>query len=230
MDWYGGPTVLEHLETVPVTHDPAGAPVRFPVQYVIRQGDVRHYAGQLVSGTLRVGDRITVQPSGEISEITAINVLGKEADSTYAPQSAAIRLADQRDVSRGDMITTGADSPVLTRGIRAAVCHLADRPLRAGDHVLVRHTTRTVKAIVKSISWRLTLDDVSRHPEPGQLVANDIGHVVIRMAEALPLDSYADSRRTGSFILIDPADGATLAAGMADPRGEDLRASSTSAP
>ncbi|MBW8792648.1 MAG: sulfate adenylyltransferase, partial [Streptomyces sp.] len=230
MDWYGGPTVLEHLESVPVSHDLAQAPVRFPVQYVIRQGETRHYAGQLAAGTLRVGDRVTVHPSGETSRIVAINLLGKEAPASFAPQSTAIRLADQRDISRGDMITTGVHAPVLTRDIRAVVCHLADRPLRVGDQVLLKHTTRTARAIVAEIPWRLTLNDLSRQPEPGLLTANDIGRVVVRTAEPLPLDSYADSRRTGSFILITPDDGTTLAAGMAQLRGEDLHVGYPSAP
>ncbi|MGW0707330.1 sulfate adenylyltransferase subunit 1 [Streptomyces sp. NPDC002643] len=203
MDWYDGPALLEFLETVPVGAEAVDAPARFPVQYVIRHGEERHYAGQLVSGALRVGDRVTVQPSGETSEIVGIDVLGRAADVAFAPQSVAVRLADQRDVSRGDMITAvGVDAPTLTQEVRADVCHLAERPLRVGDRVLVRHTTRTVKAIVKS------LGDV---PE---LSTNDLGRVVLRTAEPLALDDYAVVRRTGAFILVDPADGATLTAGM----------------
>ena len=204
MDWYEGPALLEFLEDVPVGADPSDAPARFPVQYVIRDGEVRWYAGQLVSGSLRVGDRVTVHPSGESSEITGISVLGTEADVAYAPQSVSLRLADQRDVSRGDMITAGPDAPALTQDVRAAVCHLADRPLRVGDRVLLRHTTRTVKAIVKDLSGA------------AELTANDLGRITLRTAEPLALDDYAVSRRTGAFLVIDPADGATLTAGMAD--------------
>ncbi|MFD3315694.1 sulfate adenylyltransferase subunit 1 [Streptomyces sp. NPDC058694] len=206
MDWYEGPALLGHLESVPVGGDRSGEPARFPVQYVIRHAEIRHYAGQLVSGTLRVGDRVTVHPSGETSTITGIDVLGEDAREAYAPQSLTLRLADQRDVSRGDMITTGADVPALTRDVRAAVCHLADRPLRVGDRVLVRHTTRTVKAIVKDLGGA------------AELAANDLGRITLRTAEPLALDDYADSRRTGAFILVDPADGATLTAGMVDLR------------
>ncbi|MFF4833071.1 sulfate adenylyltransferase subunit 1 [Streptomyces sp. NPDC001315] len=209
MDWYQGPALLEFLENVPVAGDPADAPARFPVQYVIRDGEVRHYAGQLVSGSLRVGDRVTVHPSGETSEITAIDVLGTAVRAAYAPQSIGVRLADQRDVSRGDMITAGADAPALTQDVHAAVCHLADHPLRVGDRVLLKHTTRTVKAIVKHLGDADTLS------------ANDLGRITLRTAEPLALDDYATSRRTGAFILIDPADGATLTAGMADLRGLD---------
>ncbi|WP_155055971.1 sulfate adenylyltransferase subunit 1, partial [Streptomyces blattellae] len=204
MDWYRGPALLEFLEQVPVGTDPADAPARFPVQYVIRDGEARHYAGQLVSGSLKVGDRVTVHPSGETSEITAIDVLGVDHEAAHAPQSISIRLADQRDVSRGDMITAGADVPALTKEMRADACHLADRPLRVGDRVLVRHTTRTVKGIVKDLG------------EADELSANDLGRITLRTAEPLALDDYAVSRRTGAFLLIDPADGATLTAGMVE--------------
>ncbi|MFD7707119.1 sulfate adenylyltransferase subunit 1, partial [Streptomyces sp. NPDC059786] len=203
MDWYTGPALLEFLETVEVAGDPDDAPARFPVQYVIRHDGVRHYAGQLVSGRLRVGDRVTVHPSGQTSEITGIDVLGTEADVAYAPQSVSVRLADERDVSRGDLITAGTDVPSLSQDVRAAVCHLADRPLRVGDRVLVRHTTRTVKAIVKDLAGA------------DELTANDLGSVTLRTAEPLALDDYARIRRTGAFLLVDPADGATLTAGMA---------------
>ncbi|MGW3651418.1 sulfate adenylyltransferase subunit 1 [Streptomyces sp. NPDC000878] len=204
MDWYGGPALLDHLENVPVGGDPADAPARFPVQYVIRHDEVRHYAGQLVSGSLRVGDRVTVHPSGETSEITGIDVLGTAARAAHAPQSISIRLADQRDVSRGDMLTAGVDAPALTQDVRASVCHLTDRPLRVGDRVLVKHTTRTVKAVVKDLGG------------VAELAANDLGRVTLRTAEPLALDDYAVSRRTGAFLLVDPADGSTLTAGMAE--------------
>ncbi|MEU9369046.1 GTP-binding protein, partial [Streptomyces avermitilis] len=204
MDWYAGPALLDFLETVPVGAEPADAPARFPVQYVIRHDGVRHYAGQLVSGSLRVGDRVTVHPSGETSEITGIDVLGRTARAAYAPQSLTLRLAGQRDIARGDMITAGPDAPELTRDVRAAVCHLADRPLRIGDRVLVKHTTRTVKALVKDLAGAT------------EVTANDLGRITLRTAEPLALDDYARVRRTGAFLLVDPADGATLTAGMAD--------------
>ncbi|MFJ9645843.1 sulfate adenylyltransferase subunit 1 [Streptomyces sp. NPDC101206] len=220
MDWYGGPTVLEHLETVPVSHDLAACPARFPVQYVIRpqtaeHPDYRGYAGQISSGVLRVGEPVTVLPSGRTSVIEGIDALGRSVDIAWAPQSVTLRLKDDIDISRGDLIAPAAAAPATTQDVVATVCHVADQPLAVGARVLLKHTTRTVKAIVKEIPSRLTLDDLSQHPAPGQLVANDIGRVVVRTAEPLALDAYADSRRTGSFLLIDPADGTTLAAGMA---------------
>ncbi|EFL03333.1 MULTISPECIES: sulfate adenylyltransferase subunit 1 [Streptomyces] len=220
MDWYGGPTVLEHLETVPVSHDLTGCPARFPVQYVIRpqsaeHPDYRGYAGQVASGALRVGQRVTVLPSGRTSTIAGIDALGQEVDIAWAPQSVTVRLTDDLDVSRGDLIAPVDELPAVTRDVTATVCHVADTPLTVGHRVLLKHTTRTVKAIVKEIPSRLSLDDLTQHAGPGRLVANDIGRVVVRTADPLALDDYAGSRRTGSFLLIDPADGTTLAAGMA---------------
>ncbi|MFJ5592925.1 sulfate adenylyltransferase subunit 1 [Streptomyces noursei] len=220
MDWYGGPTVLEHLETVPVVADPSDDPARFPVQYVIRpqtaeHPDYRGYAGQIASGVLRVGDAVTVLPSGRTSTVEGIDALGRSVDVAWAPQSVTLRLADDLDVSRGDLIAPTAAAPSVTQDVEATVCHVADRPLTVGQRVLLKHTTRTVKAIVKEIPSRLTLDDLSQHPAPGELAANDIGRIVVRTAAPLALDAYAESRRTGSFLLIDPADGTTLTAGMA---------------
>ncbi|MFI1525339.1 sulfate adenylyltransferase subunit 1 [Streptomyces griseus] len=220
MDWYGGPTVLEHLETVPVSHDLTACHARFPVQYVIRpqsaeHPDYRGYAGQIAAGVFRVGEAVAVLPSGHTTTITGIDALGESVDIAWAPQSVTLRLADDIDISRGDLIAPADDSPAVTQDVEATVCHVADQPLSVGQRVLLKHTTRTVKAIVKDIPSRLTLDDLSQHPAPGQLVANDIGRVVVRTAEPLALDSYEDSRRTGSFLLIDPADGTTLSAGMA---------------
>ncbi|WP_030252472.1 sulfate adenylyltransferase subunit 1 [Streptomyces violens] len=219
MDWYGGPTVLEHLETVAVSHDLAHCHARLPVQVVIRPQtaelpDYRGYAGQIAAGTFRVGDPVTVLPSGKTSKISGIDLLGKPVDVAWTPQSVTLLLEDDIDISRGDLIVPTPDAPTATQDIEATVCHVADQALTVGHRVLLKHGTRTVKAIVKDIPSRLTLDDLSLHPHPGQLVANDIGRVKIRTAEPLPVDAYADSRRTGSFILIDPNDGTTLTAGM----------------
>ncbi|AGI87117.1 MULTISPECIES: sulfate adenylyltransferase subunit 1 [Streptomyces] len=235
MDWYAGPTVLEHLETVPVSHDLTACAPRFPVQYVIRpqsaeHPDYRGYAGQIASGALRVGEEVVVLPSGRTSTVAAIDVLGEPTDIAWAPQSVTVRLADDVDVSRGDLIAPVAEAPELTREVAATVCHVADTPLTEGQRVLLKHTTRTVKAIVEAIPSRLTLDDLSQHPEPGRLEANDIGRVRLRTAEPLALDAYALSRRTGSFLLIDPADGTTLTAGMAGDAFADSAAAVEPAP
>jgi len=219
MDWYGGPTLLEHLEGVPVGGDPSDQPVRFPVQYVIRpqsgeHRDYRGYAGQLASGVLRTGDPVTVLPSGLTSTVAGIDVLGKDTGIAYAPQSVTVRLVDDIDVSRGDLISGG--TPVEpTQDVVATVSHLNERPLTVGDRVLLKHTTRIVRAIVKDIPYLIDIDTLEHVERPGALRVNDIGRVVLRTAEPLALDPYAANRRTGSFLLIDPSDGTTLTAGMA---------------
>jgi sulfate adenylyltransferase subunit 1 len=217
MDWYGGPTLLEHLETVPVGTDPSAEPARFPVQYVIRpqsaeHPDYRGYAGQLASGVLRTGDPVTVLPSGHTTTVAGIDVLGAETGIAWAPQSITVRLAEDIDISRGDLIAAGA-TPVPTKDIEATVCHLSERVLRAGDKVLLKHTTRTVRAVVKEITYKLDIDEL-QPTAATELNVNEIGRIVLRTAEPLALDAYADNRRTGSFLLIDPADGTTLTAGM----------------
>jgi len=227
MDWYGGPTLLEHLETVPVGSDPSEEPARFPVQYVIRpqseaHPDYRGYAGQLASGVLRKGDAVTVLPSGHTTTVAGIDALGKETDIAWAPQSVTVRLAEDIDISRGDLIAAGP-APTPTKDVVATVCHLHERPLRVGDKVLLKHTTRTVRALVKEISYRIDIDSLEQRSGADGLSVNDIGHVLLRTAEPLALDDYTANRRTGSFLLIDPADGTTLTAGMAGESFETVR-------
>ncbi|MFF7989702.1 sulfate adenylyltransferase subunit 1 [Kitasatospora xanthocidica] len=227
MDWYGGPTLLEHLETVPVGSDPSAEPARFPVQYVIRpqteeHPDYRGYAGQLASGVLHVGDPVTVLPSGLTTTVAGIDALGRETDIAWAPQSVTVRLTDDLDISRGDLLAAGP-APAPTKDIEATVSHLNERPLRAGDKVLLKHTTRTVRALVKEISYRIDIDTLQQRSGAQGLNVNDIGHVVLRTAEPLALDAYSANRRTGSFLLVDPADGTTLTAGMAGEAFETVR-------
>ncbi len=220
MDWYSGPTILEHLETVPVGDDPTTAPARLPVQYVIRPRtaehlDYRGYAGRIASGVLRVGDGVTVQPSGLTSTITGIDALGESVTTAWAPQSVTVLLADDLDVSRGDVIAPTLDAPTITQDVEGTVCHLHERPLTVGARVLLKHGTRTVNAIVRQLPHKVDLTQgLTRQDHPHELAVNDIGTVVLRTSQPLPLDAYADSRLTGSFILIDPAGGTTLTAGM----------------
>ncbi|WP_052864002.1 sulfate adenylyltransferase subunit 1 [Streptomyces niger] len=221
MDWYGGDTLLSHLENVPLGDDPTGKALRLPVQYVIRQPSSdrqtveRWLAGQLASGVLKVGDPVVVQPAGATSTVVGLSVLGRETDTVWAPQSVAVRLADDIDISRGDTLTADL-APPAQRRITATVCHLDDRPLRPRQRVLLKHTTRTIPAVVEHIDYRVDVTDARRLPCDDGLSANDIGGVRIRTAEPLVVDDYAENRRTGSFLLIDPQDGSTLTAGMAD--------------
>jgi sulfate adenylyltransferase subunit 1 len=213
MPWYSGPTMLEHLESLPVHRDPSAEPLRYPVQYVLRSEGVRWYAGELASGAVHVGDEVVVLPGGHRTTVTGIDILGRRADKAYAPMSVAVSVADDVDLARGDLLAHPDSAPVATQDLDATLCWLGDRTLRPGDRVLVKHMTRTVRAIVRDVHDRLSVDTLERSPV-SELALNDVGRVTVRTAEPLAPDAYADSRFSGSFLVIDEQDGSTLAAGM----------------
>ncbi|HEX7658771.1 MAG TPA: GTP-binding protein [Pseudonocardiaceae bacterium] len=217
--WYRGPTLLEYLETVPVEPDPHDLPFRFPVQYVIRPRtaeypDYRGYAGQVVAGTIAAGDEVVVLPAGLRTRVSRIDTPDGPLTEATAGRSVTLLLEDELDISRGDLIAAVTDPPTVTDEIAATVCWLADKPLRPGARVLVKHGTRTVPALVATLSSRFDEQTLSSVDDPEGLALNDIGQVVLRTAEPLPVDDYATHRRTGAFLVIDPADGGTLAAGL----------------
>ncbi|MEU7531643.1 GTP-binding protein [Saccharothrix sp. NPDC042600] len=216
--WYHGPTLLEHLETVPVEPDPHDAPFRFPVQYVIRprtaeHPDYRGYAGQVAAGTVRVGDEVTVLPSGLRSTVEKIDTFDGPLDEAAAGQSVTLLLAHDLDIGRGDLVVAG-ERPRVTDEFDATVCWLAEKVLTPGDRVLVKHGTRTVQAVVTELRTRFDEQALSSVDAPGTLTLNEIGQVTLRTAEPLPLDDYGSVRRGGAFLVIEPADGSTLAAGL----------------
>ncbi|WP_029068890.1 sulfate adenylyltransferase subunit 1 [Jonesia quinghaiensis] len=219
--WYGGPSLLELLEEIPGDIEPASGSFRFPVQTVIRpQGaaapqfrDYRGYAGQVAQGVLRVGDPVTVLPSGRTTTIAGIDTFDGPLDEAFAPQSVTVRLTDDIDITRGDLLTSRADAPTVTQVISGTLAWLAERTLLPGTRVLVKHTTRVVQGIVQDVNSRLNLDTATHEPAQS-LELNDIGHVTIRVASPLAAEDYLDSRHLGSFLVIDPASGYTLAAGM----------------
>ncbi|MGW0518173.1 sulfate adenylyltransferase subunit 1 [Crossiella sp. NPDC003009] len=217
--WYTGPTLLEHLETVPVQPDPHDAPFRFPVQYVIRPRtpeypDYRGYAGQVAAGVVRPGDEVVVLPAGLRSTVVRIDTADGELAEAGAGQSVTLLLDNDLDISRGDLIASAEHSPSVSDELNATVCWLAEKPLRANARVLIKHGTRTVPAIVTELSDRFDEQRLSTVDTPDSLELNQIGRVLIRTAEPLPVDEYTSSRRTGSFLVIDPNDGGTLAAGL----------------
>ncbi len=215
MPWYTGPSLLEHLETVPVAGEAADAPARFPVQYVIWHGerDYRGYAGSIASGTLRVGDEICVLPRGERSRIAAIDGPDGGLAEASAPLSVTLRLEDDVDVARGDLIAPLATTPEPRRDVEATLCWLAEGVATPGGRYLLKHTTRTVRARLEAIHFRL--DVTTMQDEPAQTLGlNDIARVRIRTADPLAADAYADVRATGAFVLIDEATNDTVAAGM----------------
>ena len=219
--WYDGPTLLEHLESVPVTGPEVAAPFRMPVQYVIRPRtqelhDYRGYAGQVAAGTVAPGDEVVVLPGGARTTVASVETADGPLESATAGRSVTVLLADDIDISRGDVLASAEVPPQVTDELDATLCWLADKPLRPGARLLLKHGTRTTQVIVGALGERLSLDeDTPAWGEPpGQLGINDIARASLRTADPLPVDAYTDVRATGSFLLIDPPTGNTLAAGL----------------
>jgi sulfate adenylyltransferase subunit 1 len=233
MDWYTGPTVLDLLETLPsadqIETADATAGWRFPVQYVLRPQDAalspehreyRGYAGQVAAGVVRVGDAVVVQPSGRETTVASIDTAGGPLAEARAGQSVAIRLADDVDVARGDLLSSAVDASVPTKHVDAHIAWLAERPLRVRDRVLVQHGTSLVQGMITGITGVLDISlpggTLDSSIVPGEsLGLNDIGIVQVLLAQPLAVEDYGQHRRTGAFVLVDPQDGATLAAGTA---------------
>ncbi|MET4589275.1 GTP-binding protein [Arthrobacter sp. 754] len=234
--WYDGPALLEVLETLPAADeiDTQLESFRFPVQLVIRpQGalapdavaagldveayrDYRAYAGQITEGSVKVGDSVSVLTPGQAARTTTvvgIDFAGESLQEAFAPQSVAIRLAEEFDVARGDTIAAAGTVRESSADLYAALCWLSPKPLREGAKVLVKHGTRTVQALVRNVSGKLDLASFKLEAT-SSLELNDIGHAQLRLAAPLPLENYTHHRRTGAFLVIDPLDGNTLAAGL----------------
>jgi bifunctional enzyme CysN/CysC len=219
MLWYGGAPLLYQLEHVQITSDRNLIDVRLPVQWVIRPGpgeyaDYRGYAGKMASGVLRVGDEVRVLPSGEASRVAAIDNFGTSLQEAYPPLSVSVQLADDLDVSRGDLITRPRNQPTVSRDLDAIVCWMDEAPSRAHGRYLIKHTTRTVRGVISELVHRIDVDTLHHDESVTQLALNDIGRVRLRIGSPLAFDAYDRNRRTGSFILIDEATNATVAAGM----------------
>jgi len=221
--WYTGPSLLEHLEEVPVAPDPHDSAFRFPVQYVIRPRtpeypDYRGYAGQIAAGTVRPGDEIVVLPQGIRSRIERIDTADGPLEEAGAGTSVTLLLTDDIDISRGDLIAAADNPPEITDEITGTLCWLSSKPLKTGARVLVKHGTRTVQALVDELHARFDEQTLSSVDGPDSLQLNDIGRVTLRLAQELGVDDYGVSPRTGAFLVIDPKDGDTLAAGLVGER------------
>ncbi|PWW22604.1 sulfate adenylyltransferase subunit 1 [Geodermatophilus normandii] len=220
--WYQGSSLLHHLEHVHVASDRNLVDVRFPVQYVIRpQSDAFHdyrgYAGTVASGVLRPGDEVQVLPSGLTTTVAGIDGPRGPVEQAFAPMAVTVRLADDVDVSRGDLLCRPGNVPQATQDLDALVCWMADEPLRPRQRLAVKHTTRTVRAMVKELTYRLDVNTLHRDLEAGELGLNDIGRVKLRTTQPLFVDDYNRNRVTGRFILVDEATNATVGAGMLPP-------------
>ncbi|WP_427115845.1 sulfate adenylyltransferase subunit 1 [Pseudarthrobacter scleromae] len=234
--WYTGPALLEVLETLPAADELEShlESFRFPVQLVVRpQGalapdavaagldveayrDYRAYAGQITEGSVKVGDKVSVLTPGQdprTTTVVGIDFAGASLEEAAAPQSVALRLAEEFDVARGDTIAAAGTVREASADLYAALCWLSPKLLREGQKVLVKHGTRTVQALVRNVGGKLDLASFKLEPA-STLELNDIGNAQLRLAAPLPLENYLHHRRTGAFLVIDPLDGNTLAAGL----------------
>ncbi|MET8147027.1 sulfate adenylyltransferase subunit CysN [Actinoplanes sp. NPDC049668] len=218
--WYEGPSLLHHLEHVHIASDRNLVDVRFPVQYVIRPQstvvtDYRGYAGQVASGVLKPGDEVMVLPSGMTSRIAAIDTADGPVDEAFPPMSVTVRLTDEIDISRGDMICRPHNAPTVAQDIEAMVCWMDETaPLRVGAKYTIKHTTRTARTVVRGLQYRLDVNTLHRDESAPQLGLNEIGRVKLRTTVPLLADEYRRNRTTGGFILIDEATNRTVGAGM----------------
>ncbi len=226
--WYDGPTVLEFLDTVPVRAERDEAHLRYPVQYVLRPNlDYRGFAGRVASGVVKKGDAIMVLPSGKTSRVKAIDTFGGEVDKAGVSESVTLRLQDEIDVSRGDMLVHPGDAPRVVFTFDADLVWLSEKALDPGKSYFIKHTTQTCRANVERVVSRKDMDTLEDVPvEGGMLGLNEIGRVIVTAHRALFVDGYRYSRETGSFILVDSITNATVAAGMivADGKRQDLHA------
>jgi bifunctional enzyme CysN/CysC len=220
MPWYEGSSLLHELEEVFIASDRNLIDARFPVQYVIRpmsdeHHDYRGYAGTIAGGVLKPGDEVVVLPSGFTSTIKSIDTADGPIAEAFAPMSVTVTLTDDIDISRGDMICRPHNQPAVGQDIDAMVCWMGDQStLRSGAKLHIKHTTRTARALVKDLHYRLDVNTLHRDHDADSLSLNEIGRVSLRTTQPLFYDDYRRNRDTGSFILIDEATNNTVAAGM----------------
>jgi sulfate adenylyltransferase subunit 1 len=219
MDWYQGAPLLHTLETLHISSDLNKIDARFPVQTVIRpqnesHRDYRGYAGRIASGVFRVGDDITVMPSGFTSKIKSIDLSNENLEEAYAPMSVSITLEDDIDISRGDMIVRSNNKPEASQDIEVMLCWLHNQPAKPNAKYTIQHTTNQQKAMIKEVVYKIDIKTLDRKPDDNSLNMNDICKVKIRTTKPLMIDTYRENRITGSIILIDDATNETVAAGM----------------
>jgi sulfate adenylyltransferase large subunit len=219
MPWYEGPTLLEHLETVEIAGDRDLDHRRFPVQWVIRPmsdeyHDYRGYAGQVAGGLWKAGDEVVVLPSGRRSRVAAVETADGPLELAGPTQSVTVRLEDDLDVGRGDMLADPDRPPTVARELEARVCWMSERPLEPRARLAVKHTTRTVRAIADELLSVVDVHALEEVAPPARLELNDLARVRLRLAEPLCVDPYAENRATGAFVLVDEATNETVGAGM----------------
>nr|WP_232805713.1 sulfate adenylyltransferase subunit CysN [Glycomyces xiaoerkulensis] len=220
MSWYEGPSLLHHLEKVHIASDRNLVDVRFPVQYVIRphsgdHHDYRGYAGQVASGVMKPGDEVMVLPSGFTSRIASIDTADGPVEQAFPPLSVTVRLEDELDVSRGDMLCRPQNQPRASQDVEALVCWMDEsRPLRLRGKYAIKQTTSDVRAIVKDVQYQLDINTLHRDESVNELKLNEIGRVKLRTTKPLLCDDYRRNRTTGGFIVVDESDNRTVGAGI----------------
>jgi bifunctional enzyme CysN/CysC len=219
MPWYQGVPLLYHLEHVHVASDRNLVDCRFPVQWVIRPNsdehhDYRGYAGQVAGGTFKPGDEVLVLPAGRATRIASIDTFDGPVAEATPPMAVTMRLEDEIDVSRGDLICRPKNAPTAARDLDAMVCWMSDEALEPGRRLGLKHTTRSARAVVDELQYRVDVDTLHRDESPARFGLNDIGRVRLRASAPLLVDEYRKNRATGSFILIDESTNETVAGGM----------------
>jgi len=219
MAWYEGPTLLDHLEEVHIANDRDLTHPRFPVQYVIRphtqeHHDFRGFAGQVAGGVFHKGDPVMVMPSGKQSTITEIYTHDGPLDFAYAPMSVTLRLAHEIDISRGDMLVDPENLPHMDTHIEAMLCWMDEQPMNRGRKYLIKHTSHTVRSMIKELKFRMDIEQLEEVEGVDTLSLNEIGRVALKTTTPLLYDPYVNNRQTGGFILIDEVTHRTVAAGM----------------
>jgi sulfate adenylyltransferase large subunit len=219
MPWYQGSSLLYHLEHVVIATDRDMDDVRFPVQWVIRpmndeHHDYRGYAGQLAAGVIRPGSEVVVLPSGRRTKIKTIDSYDGELDVAFPTMAVTLRLEDEIDISRGDMIVDADEAPTVARDFEAMVCWMSESPMQPGGRYVINHTTRSARAVIDRLEYRVDVNSLDRDPDATELRLNEIGRVHLRSSTPLVVDPYSRNRTTGSFILIDESTNDTVGAGM----------------
>jgi sulfate adenylyltransferase subunit 1 len=219
MNWYDGPTLMFLLENIHIINDWNFVDPRFPVQYVIRPQsekyhDFRGYSGRVSGGVFKKGDKVVVLPSGLSTRISSIATMSGEQESAFPPQSVTFCLEDDIDISRGDMIVTEDNQPVVSRDITMMFCWLNEKVLVPGGKYIIKHTTNEARCIIRSVEYKVNVNTLDKNTEDKSVGLNEIGKMIIHTARPLIYDSYSQNRVTGSVILIDEGTNETVCAGM----------------
>jgi len=219
MKWYDGSTLIHLLENIHIGSDHNLIDCRFPVQYVVRPQskefpDYRGYAGRIEGGVFKIGDKVTVLPSGFTSYIKSIDTFNKRVKEAFSPMSVCITLKDDLDVSRGDMLVKADNKPMINQDIDLMICWMNEKNMLLKGKYTIRHTSQTARCIIKEVKYKIDINSLHRLKDDKVIGLNDIGRISLRVTKPLFVDSYRRNRNTGSVIIIDEATNETVAAGM----------------